>query len=104
MKITIEPETDAEKADPRIKRVVFANMAAIAVVGINAEHPDDTALYFHAASVPMLQQRVCELQFQLTKARFIAEAAQAKAQQPLIQVAQPNIPFPGPVNDRMQGK
>lgn len=105
MKITIEPETDEEKAQPQIKRVVMTGMAALAMIGIPSENPLNVPMYFHApndpaANLPMLQQRVAELQFQLMKARFVAEAAQAQ-QPPRIQVAQPNVPFPGG-NDRMR--
>lgn len=106
MNITIEPETDEEKAQPQVKRVVMAGMAAVAIVGINFEQPEHTPIYFHAPNLPtanisMLQQRVAELEFQLLKARFMSEAAQAKHQQPLIQVAQPTIPFPKG-NDRLR--
>jgi hypothetical protein len=99
MKVTIEPETDAEKADPKIKPVVFQGMGALAIIGIPAETPGETALYYHAQSLPLLQQRVVELTHQLTKARLVDEAQQA---QPLIQVARPNMPqFPAG-NDRMR--
>ena len=106
MKITIEAETDLEKAQAQVKRIVLANLAAVAIVGISAEDADKTALYFHApdlplANLPALQHRVSELEFQLMKVRLAAEAAQAKAA-PLIQVAQPNMPqFPAG-NDRMR--
>lgn len=101
MKITIEPETDEEKAQPQNKRVILTGLAAIAMVAIPAEEPEQTALYFSFRNnLPQLQQRVSELAFQLTKARFVTEAAQAQ-QPPLIKVAQPNIPFPGG-NDRMR--
>lgn len=100
MKITIEPDTDEEKANPQLKRVVLPGMGTVAVLGIPAEHLDQTALYYHAPALPLLQQRIVELNHQLTKARFIAEAAQAQ-QPPRIQVAQPNIPFPGG-NDRIR--
>ncbi|MCK5641545.1 MAG: hypothetical protein KAJ19_12150 [Gammaproteobacteria bacterium] len=101
MKITIEPQTDEEKANPQIKRAVLTGLAAVAMVGIPAEQPEQTALYYHFQNnLPLLQQRVAELEFQLTKIRLIAEAAQAQ-QQPRIQVAQPNIPFPAG-NDRMR--
>lgn len=99
MKITIEPETEKEKADPRITRVVLTSMAGIALAGIPAENLEEMAFYLHFRdNLPLLQQRVSELTFQLMKARLIAEAAQAQ-QQSRIQVAQPNIPFAGG-NDR----
>lgn len=105
MKVTIEPETDEEKAQPQIKRVVIAGLASLAMIGIPAESPEQTSLYFHASDLPManlpwLQQRVAELQFQLMKARLVTESQQAQ-QQPRIQVAQPTIPFPRG-NDRIR--
>ena len=105
MKITIEPETDAEKALPQIKRIVLADLAAVAIVGISAEDATKTALYFHAPDVPLanlpaLQHRVRELDYQLTKIRLVNETAQAK-QPPLIQVAQPTVRFPAG-NDRLR--
>ena len=111
MKITIEPETDAENGDPRIKRMVYTGIGPMVMLAIPTEHPEQTAMYLHSPDPPvvtlsLLDQRVRELEFLLLKARLTAEAQHAQ-QQPLIKVPQapmPDIPFPGRVNDRLKGK
>lgn len=100
MKITIEPETEAEIASGN-KPVTMEGLSGLAVVGIDPSRPDQTPAYF-SGNLAALMQRIPELTYHLTKARFAADVAQAQAT-PRIQVPQAdNIPFPK-TNDRLRG-
>lgn len=101
MKITIEPETDEEKR--YAQTLVLENVQSLGIVAVyQPADPPHEPFRQGIGNLGQVMRELPLLNFALTQAMLVAGAK--AQQQPIIQVARPNMPqFPAG-NDRMRGK